>query len=569
MKRDSGIFQKIFAGIGLGTSRVPLRSNIVSGMGGSRGYRNIGGLGRWAGQRESPLLGNAQPSTRISGYYQRHDELKSYRLIDCAKTAVNFFSDYTNNFLKDTVQEAVSIYNKEGALDPDRTERINNVLLKQLNIFEYIRQHQGDHVFYGQYASALCKSRDEYGHIIFRFEELYDATSVITKKSRDFKDGTTKETYLCRAENGKIYEVGENDLWILGTGNLHLENDLEEGKSSKDSTKAKPTFGSIENGKSVFEMILNKDSYSTSEPLFYSLILKLKELIVKELLVSLISLRDLSSVQLFLLQFDKGTPLETANELCARTTKLANTTNELASFMTSQFDVVSFIENTLSQSAKFVPDFNSTLSSKNNMIPLDKLSDKLLEIMQTLDQNRAAVLNPLGLPSSILDATSGSKWAILQQSERANSKVTSFMSSIRGSVISLVRKIYYCLYQEDIDPSLIKLHISEKTSVEYNNQINQSESINGLVQGILGILQNSLQTLEGASPLIDPRAFVDYINNLIKDIDPNTESLINESTIEKFINFNKAKLQSMAEQQGIDPSIFEDEQPQEGGMMPS
>lgn len=557
MRKDTGIFQKLFAGIGFGSSRVPLRSNIVTGIGGSRGYQAIGGTGRWTGQRESPLLGNAQPSTRISGYYQRHDELKSYQLIDCAKIAVNFFSDYANNFLKDTVQEAVSIYASDGSLDPEKTERINDILLKQLNIFDFIRQHQKDHVFFGQYASALCKSKDDLGHLTFRFEELHDATSVITKKTRDFKDGTTKETYLCRAENGKLYEVGGNDVWVLGSDNLSLENDLEDGKNGYDSTKLKPSFGKIEAGKGALEMILNKNSYSTAEPLFYSLILKLKELIVKELLVSLISLRDLSSVQIFLLQFDKSTPIETANDLCARTTKLANTTNELASFMTSQFDVVSFIENTLSQPAKFVPDYNSTLGNKNNMIPLDKLSDKLLEMLQSLDLNRSAVLNPLGLPSSIIDSTSGSKWAILQQSERANSRVTSIMSSIKESVTNLVRKIYNTLYQEDIDPSLIKLHISEKTSVEYNNQINQSESINGLVQGITSILQNALQTLEGAAPLLDTKAFLDYINNLLKDIDPNTESLINEETIEKYVRFSQAKLQSMAEQQGMDPSVFD------------
>jgi hypothetical protein len=267
----------------------------------------------------------------------------------------------------------------------------------------------------------------------------------------------------------------------------------------------------------------------------------------------LISLRDLSSVQIFLLQFDKSIPLESANELCARATKLANNTNELGSFLSSQFDIISFIENTLTQSAKFVPDYNSTLGGKNSMLPLDKLTDKLLDIMQTLDSCRANILGPLGLPTTLMDSTSGNKWQVLQQSERANSRVSGFMTGIKDSVVSLVCNLYKIIYDDTLDPALIKLHISEKTSVEYNNQINQSESINGLVQGVTSIVQNSLQTLETAAPLIDGKAFLSYIQNQIKSIDPNTEALITDESIEAYLNLLQAKVNAQYEQLGVEP----------------
>ena len=352
---------------------------------------------------------------------------------------------------------------------------------------------------------------------------------------------------------------------MLGSINLRLINDLDENYQKKTgSEEIKPSFGKIGKGESNLNKVLKQCSYSVGEPLFYSLILKVKELVIKELLVSLISLRDLSSVQIFLLQFDKSTPMETANELCARTTKLANNTNELASFFTSQFDVVSFIENTHTQSAKFVPDYNSTLGNKNNMLPLDKLSDKLLDLMSNLDACRNNVLNPLGIPSTVLDSTSGSKWAILQQSERANSRVTGFMNGIKESVSTLVGILYNTLYNEDLDPGLVKLHISEKTSVEYNNQINQSESVSSLVTGITGLLSNALSTLESAAPLVDPEKFLNYIRNLIKDIDPDTEDLMSDETIEAYVKFLQAKVAAMAEQQyGIDPSILTPEPKEE------
>ena len=560
MKKQEGFFQKMFGGIGGWNSRVPLKSNVFGS--GGRGYSQIGSTKFGVqNQRKSPLLGTSSPSNLLSGYYERIVELKGYQLLDVVKLATNFFADYVVNFLEDSGQQVVTILDEEGSTDEVKTERINDILTKDIRIFEYIRDHIKDVVFYGSYTSMLSREKDELGHLKFRVEELYDPVSVVTKKQRN-KEGGMDETYIVHGEDGKLYEIGKNDAFTLGSINLRLINDLEDDYDTKSKTVT-PTFGKTDNIEAAKKAVLRQCSYSAGEPLFYSLILKLKELIIKELLVSLISLRDLSSVQIFLLQFDKSTPMETANELCARTTKLANNTNELASFLTSQFDVVSFLENTMTQSAKFVPDYNSTLGNKNNMLPLDKLSDKLLDIMQNLDSCRNNVLSPLGIPSTILDSTSGSKWAILQSSERANSRVAGFMTGIKDSVTSLVCMLYNILYNETLDPSLIRLHISEKTSVEYNNQINQSESISGLVTGITGILTNSLQALDMAAPLIDTEAYLNYIQNLIKDIDPDTEALITDETKELFTKYAQAKLTAMAEQQGIDSSVFQSSEEEE------
>lgn len=548
MKKSENLFQKIFGSFAIGNSRVPLRSNVFS-KGGSRGYSPIGQTGNsrlFDSQRQSPLLGNATPSNRIGGYLERVDELKGYQLLDISKLATNFFADYVVNFLSDNGQQVVTILDDDGNNDETVTDRINTILTKDIKIFDYIRDHIHDYVFFGEYFSMLQTTRDDTGHTRFVVEELYDPVSVVVKKKRN-NEGVIEEVFLAKGDDGNLYEIPRNEAFYIGNLNLRLINDLSEGW--KDKTNYKPKINESKNENR--NKVIQKESYSSGEPLFYSLILKVKELIIKELLVSLISLRDLSSVQIFLLQFDKSTPLEVANELCARTTKLANNTNELASFLTSQFDVVSFIENSLTQSTKFVPDFNATLGNKNSMLPLDKLSDKLLDLMQNLDACRNNVLSPLGLPSTLLDSASGNKWAILQQSERANSRVAGFMDGIKDSVSNLVQTIYRVLYNEDLDPSRIKLHISEKTSVEYNNQINQSESINGLVTGITGVLQNALQTLDIASPLLDPKAFLSYIQNLIKDIDPNTESLITEETTMKYMELLQAKVQSQMEQLGI------------------
>lgn len=146
---------------------------------------------------------------------------------------------------------------------------------------------------------------------------------------------------------------------------------------------------------------------------------------------------------------------------------------------------------------------------------------------------------------------------VLQQSERANSRVAAFMSGIKDSVTALVCAIYEVMYGKELDPSQVKLHICEKTSVEYNNQINQSESISSLVTGMSTIMTNALQTLDQAGPLIDPEAYLSYIQNLLKDVDPNTESIITEDTIAAYANFAQARLRAQLDQQGIDPSFLD------------
>jgi hypothetical protein len=249
---------------------------------------------------------------------------------------------------------------------------------------------------------------------------------------------------------------------------------------------------------------------------------------------------------------DKWVPQEVSSELCGRVQKLFNTTNELASFMSSSFSAESLIENILAGGSVIcIPDYNSTITSKG-LINTDKLSDKLIEIMQSLDQTKANILAAVGIPSGALDNSAGSKWTILQQSERLNSRINSIMNGVNDSVTELIRTLYKILYQEEIDTSLIRLHLLEKSTVTYNNQINQAESINNLVQSISNILTTSLQTLDNVGSFIEPKAYLTYIQNLIRDIDPNTEPMITEETVEQYSQIVGMKYQAQLQQMGID-----------------
>lgn len=567
MKKNKGPLERFFSSIGMGwlagSGRVPLRSNVYPGVSG--GYGKIGSPSGstsrifQAGERNSPLLGTAQPSKNISGYYDRMTESRQYELLDISRLSVSFFSDFVLNFVDRGTTEPVSIIDPTTqAVDSQKTDRINKILNKQIGWLSYIETHLGSSIFYGSYYGMLKTGRDETGHLEFKVLPLVDPNAVVIKKAPGQDD-----TYIAKGSDQEIYEIPYEECFYLGTPSMRLTNDLADTDPRKPGGAAAledlllgprnrsktPKMGDPSNRSKVVET----EYYVAAMPLFYSSLLKIKELVVKELLISLLSLRDLSTPSILALMFDKGVPMENAEELCTKVQRMLNTYNDLSSFLSAQFDVTSMIENILSQSTKVIPDYNATIQNKG-LISTDKLSDKILEMMQTLDQNRQGILSTIGLPASILDSTSGNKWAILQSSERANSKVNSIMLGIKESTVQLVCKIYRTLYKESLDPSLVRIHFLEKSTVEYNNTLNTIENISSLVQGISGVLTTALQTLESTVPLIDPKAFIGYIQGMIKDADPGTGALISDESIQAYLSVMEQKVRAQYEQMGLDVS---------------
>lgn len=221
-------------------------------------------------------------------------EVRGYSQLDIVKLCVSFFSDYIITFLKDGGQRIVTILNEGDSTNNEAvSDRINDILLKDLDILNYIRDHIVDYIFYGSYAALLRTSRDDKGHLVFRTEELYNPNAVVIKRKKDKETGLTTDIYLAIGEDGNLYEVPSNEVVFLGNPKLRLTNDLEEGWKEKKYTK--PKKGEEKNR----DKIVKKESYIASEPLFYSSLIKLKELTVKELLVALITIRDLVSPTFF------------------------------------------------------------------------------------------------------------------------------------------------------------------------------------------------------------------------------------------------------------------------------
>ena len=181
---ENGMIQKIFSGMGwTGSGKIPLRSNVFV-RGGKGGYNPIGSTGSkiFNQDRKSPLLGNAQPSKLISGWYERVSEIKQYELLDISKLALSEFKSYVKKFLNKTSKKMVTKQDRDENNDEVKTTRINDILSKDIRLFDYIRDHLDEAIFYGAYYSMLETDRDEKGHLKFHVYGLHDPVAVIIRK---------------------------------------------------------------------------------------------------------------------------------------------------------------------------------------------------------------------------------------------------------------------------------------------------------------------------------------------------------------------------------------------------
>lgn len=526
--------EKLFSAFGSGAlgGKINLKSNIFGGGSTGSKYSAIGSPGKYGSdsnsQRNSPSVGNAVTNAYLSTYYSKLSEIKSYEYCDVSEMIVSVFRDYIINFMNKT-GDIVTIKNENGDIDSQRTERINNSLVNDIKISETIKDHLNEIVYYGGYYFMIDKSRDDTGHIKLTKKDLYDPIVVITK-IKDYD----KITYICKGDDGKIYDVPYQEIIRLGSSSIRLLNDMDE-----DGGWVKPKRKDKE--KTNREKIQLDEFYTGSKPMYYSITHKVKEYLLKDIIISLLSIKDLVQPLLLSVHFDKGTPLENADMLTKRIEAIINNYSDLSSVLTAQFGITDIID-ALMNNVKIIPDYSSSAANMGT-VELNKINQKIQEIRMELDNCRDNVMSSMGLSSDIYNNRL-SKWEALKTSERLNSRINSYISGLKSSIIEACRVISLNLYEEDLDVNNVEVHLFSRTTTEYNTMTNSAEVIGTLIQQMSTILEMGLRTLEIAGPLFDQTAYLEYLTTTLKNIDPNMEAFTSKESIKEYIDMLKAKQQA-------------------------
>lgn len=461
----------------------------------------------------------------LSTYYLKLQELSNYESTEITDTVVGLFSDYILSYLKDETNNVVTLSEdvKDGVL---MTDKINEIL-KKLNLIEDIKLHLSDYIYYGSY--SYCLNWDSHKR---EFKKLLyeNANNLVAKYSND-----GLSSFLVQSHNNKVTDVGPDSVIMLGVPTLSLVDDLSDEQKELDNELRKGNK----------DTLYRLKEYRGCKPLFYNVIGKLKQYLLKDQLINLLSLKDLITPLVYTVGYDRNTPVDIATKLSTNIENLINKYSDLSIIMDSNFDLNTLLDQ-ISDNLKIVTDYNSNVA---NMSALDliKVNDRINELKSDLDNDRNNLLSAVGIPESLFNGDS-TKWDSIKSSQRLSSKVGYYIDGLISSIKLIACTIYSKVTMGEISPDQVKVNIFNSTEVDYNNTVNSAELVASVLDSITNIIDKGKTTVENYVGLIDNDAFIKYIIDKVHQISPECDSWFNENTVKDYLK--QLKEQASAEESG-------------------
>lgn len=504
--------------------RGALRSNILStsytsiGMGSGSSVTGAG----FRSQQNSTF--NSFTSSRLlTSWYMKMNELKDYELSELSNIAVIVLTDFLSNYFNndhDLITLPIDCYGKE-----EFEKKINHIF-SDLKLVESIKDHLGEIIYYGSYSykidwDKLNKKWKKY--------ELFDPYNVVT-----VKDQNGVKCHLVTSQQGKILQAAPRAILRLGIAGLRLINDLDP-QLTDTKTKTVDFIGEE-------DTVLSSASIAGGYPLYYNIIGKVKEYLIRDQLLSLLSIKDLIQPLLLLIRVDKSTDPTAANQLAINTENLINKYSDLSAIFGANFSIMDLMDSILNN-IRVLPDYNSAMGDMNS-IDLTKITNKIQEIKGDQDGNRESIYNTLGIPRA-LSSGDATKWQSIKDSQRLNSKISGYIDDLCSSVAIATADFYYLLTGKEIDPKSIGVNLFKATDVDYSNALNSADIVNQLIDSLNRILE-AAQRFCSESKLINYDAYMHFIKDQLSTVDGRISDIITEAIIKKFIK----DLSSESEEQG-------------------
>ena len=438
-------------------------------------------------------------------YYLKLQELQDYEITELTNTIVGILRDYIASYLN----KEYDIITFKGAVKGNelykRQLKINKIF-KDLGLVEEIKSHLPEIIYNGQYCIKIDWDAVNRKFVKYNLENPYNVVSVLKKG--------ILHCHLVVSRDGKIVEVAPNTIIRFGKSDFHLINDMNISYFDEDE-----------------DTIVKSYEFITGQPLYYNLTNKIKEFLLKEQIVSLLSIKDLIQPLLLLLKFDKTTAPDEGNKMALHTENLINKHSDITGFLAPKFSITDLVD-TLQNNIRVLPDWSSAMGDMGS-IDLSKITNKIAEIKGDQEQSKDAILTSLGIPRTLF-AGDVHKWEAIKTSERLNSKVTSYINQLKDGLAYTASMFYYLLTKETFKVEDIECSLFKKTQVDYNTQTSNGEIINNLLGSVNGVLE-SAQNIISNNQMINPKKYCEYTIDLLKEIDPKTSTFIGPKEIEAVI----------------------------------
>lgn len=437
----------------------------------------------------------------LSVYYRRLEELRKYEMTDLAETIVGLFKDYiTGSVVK--VKNPVTITNEEFK----KYESLANRIVEDLGLISTMLENLDDIIYYGSYAFGIKKDPETSELVKL---DLFRPSEVVTI----WESGGLYK-HIVYNEEGHLVTAAPRSIVKLGNESLILTNDLNQADYEEDKNS-----------------IFKRWKFKSSRPIFYGIVEKVKEHLLKDKLISLLGIKDLIQPLLLLVKVENGTTEEAATKIARQTEQLINNYVDTSTFLAGSFSIEELIQ-AIVNNIKVLPDFNSSLENLGTL-DLTKLSEKLEQIKANQDQAKEDILNATGVPLDLF-MNRATKYEAIKTSERLNSKVNYYVSTLRSSTKKAVVDLLYLYTGVEISAEDITLNCFKKTAIEYSNIVNNSDVVSSVLDAVKTIIENA-ERFATDTKLLNPEAFLKMVRTKLEEVDTELSEVITDEDITKFI----------------------------------
>lgn len=490
-----------------GSPYAPVQSNIIS-----PGSLNSSVGGGVDAEKIYSIVG-----TSLTRYLERIDELTSYLEFHITKTSIDVIKDALMELIITDNPNIISLPD-----DPEAEADINKIL-NEMQLIKHITSDISELIYYGSYSYAMELTDDNKS---CKLRYLKNPTKVIST----WKDSKL-DSYFTYDMAGEMHEFNKNEIFSISTYDYKLEFD-----ENISSDRLKHLNAEIEGEEAVTKLNVAREKskrgvtsydkrYLAGTPLFGYITGKIKEYILKDYLLSILSIKDLIQPIILLVGLEKTTALEEGVDLTQKVESLINKNLDM-SFMEAKGLSVKDLAMSLIDNIRVLPDYDSKLAGMTDL-NLDKISEKIDRIRMDQQTIKEDLINAIGLPPDLFEGRA-SRWESIKMSQRFESKVSYYVDMINKSVVLLAENLYDRLKLSkklDIEGKITS-NLMDTDSLEYTKKVARMDTLAESVNRIAD-LANIVSGLE-QNQLVEIKALKEYIKEGVKKFnDPAMAKMIN------------------------------------------
>lgn len=273
---------------------------------------------------------------------------------------------------------------------------------------------------------------------------------------------------------------------------------------------------------------------STGAPLFYHYLPKVRELFLKDLVVNILGIKDVIQPDILAMNFEGGTNIDHAEELCNNLEDLLNKNSDYSIFNSHALDY-NDLTKLLIDTVRVLPDIDGKLQSLNPL-RTTTLQEKIQQIREEARELERDVLSSLGVPVDLFEGNS-SKWEVIKRSERLQSRVSYYINTLKSSIRRLSQTVFYLQNGRELSPSDFKVTVFNESDLEMASKTNKLQNLTELSQSILNVVIGAERELQ-ESTLINKEAYIKLLKANLKEIYPEVDSLLD---LESYLKNNNSQ----------------------------